>query len=172
MTVSPSRLVTGIGSPVTIDSSTGELPDRTVASTGIFSPGRTSDLVADRHVLDGNLGLGAVADHAGGAGLQAEQGADRLAGAGLGSGLQQAAEQDQGDDDADGFEVHVTDLGRQQPGSDGDQQAVTVGGGRAERDQLIHLRAPVGQSQPADAVDRPAGVEHHRCDQRAAAASG
>jgi hypothetical protein len=33
-------LVTGIGSPVIIDSSTGELPDRTVASTGTFSPGR------------------------------------------------------------------------------------------------------------------------------------
>ena len=36
ITVSPSRLVTGIGSPVIIDSSTGE-PDRTVASTGTFS---------------------------------------------------------------------------------------------------------------------------------------
>jgi hypothetical protein len=40
MTASSSRLVTGIGSPVIIDSFTGELPDRTVASTGTFSPGR------------------------------------------------------------------------------------------------------------------------------------
>ena len=40
MTVSPARLVTGIDSPVTIDSSTADCPDRTVASTGIFSPGR------------------------------------------------------------------------------------------------------------------------------------
>ena len=39
-TVSPARLVTGIGSPVTIDSSTAEDPDSTTASTGIFSPGR------------------------------------------------------------------------------------------------------------------------------------
>ena len=40
MTASASRLVTGIGSPVIIDSSTGELPEMTVASTGTFSPGR------------------------------------------------------------------------------------------------------------------------------------
>ena len=110
--------MTGIGSPVTIDSSTGELPDTTVASTGTFSPGRTTIYVADGHLLDGNLGLDAVADDAGGAGLQAEQGADRLAGAGLRPRLQQPAEQDEGEDDADGLEVHVTDLGRQQTRSD------------------------------------------------------
>ena len=40
MTGSPERLVTGIGSPVTIDSSTADVPDSTTASTGIFSPGR------------------------------------------------------------------------------------------------------------------------------------
>ncbi len=28
--------------PVTIDSSTAEVPDSTIASTGIFSPGRTT----------------------------------------------------------------------------------------------------------------------------------
>ncbi len=40
ITVSPARLVTGMGSPVTIDSSTAEAPCSTVASTGTFSPGR------------------------------------------------------------------------------------------------------------------------------------
>ena len=40
MTVSPACLVTGIGSPVTIDSPTADEPESTVASTGIFSPGR------------------------------------------------------------------------------------------------------------------------------------
>ena len=34
MTVSPACLVTGMGSPVTIDSSTADCPDRTVASMG------------------------------------------------------------------------------------------------------------------------------------------
>src|SRR5262249_27482091 len=40
ITVSPARLGEGIGSPVTIDSSTADDPDTTTASTGIFSPGR------------------------------------------------------------------------------------------------------------------------------------
>ena len=88
------------------------------------------DLVADDDLLDRDLGLGAVADDPGGAGLQAEQRADGLAGAGLGPGLEQPAEQDQREDDPDGLEVHLAHVGRQQPGRDGDQQAVAVGGGR------------------------------------------
>ena len=40
ITVSPACLAAGIGSPVTIDSSTADTPDSTPASTGIFSPGR------------------------------------------------------------------------------------------------------------------------------------
>ena len=165
MTVSPACLVTGMGSPVTIDSSTADCPDRTVASTGIFSPGRIDDLVADDHLLDRDLGLGAVAQDAGGAGLQTEQRADGLAGAGLGPRFQQPAEQDQGDDDADGLEVHVPHVGRQQPGRDGDEQAVAVRGGGAQGDEAVHVGGAVPQGQPAGAVDRPAGVEHHRRDQ-------
>ena len=42
ITSSPARLVTGIGSPVSIDSSTGEKPSSTTPSTGTFSPGRTT----------------------------------------------------------------------------------------------------------------------------------
>jgi len=42
MTVSPAVLTTGIGSPVTMDSSTAEEPSTTSPSTGSFSPGRTS----------------------------------------------------------------------------------------------------------------------------------
>ena len=41
MSLSPARLVTGIGSPVSIDSSTALLPSTTAPSTGTFSPGRT-----------------------------------------------------------------------------------------------------------------------------------
>jgi hypothetical protein len=40
-TRSPDCFSTGIGSPLTIDSSTALLPSRTMPSTGIFSPGRT-----------------------------------------------------------------------------------------------------------------------------------
>ena len=42
--LSPSALVTGIGSPVSIDSSTALLPSTTTPSTGTFSPGRTRSL--------------------------------------------------------------------------------------------------------------------------------
>ena len=41
ITGSPGRLVTGMGSPVNIDSSTALLPSVTAPSTGTFSPGRT-----------------------------------------------------------------------------------------------------------------------------------
>jgi hypothetical protein len=40
ITLSPARLVTGIGSPVSIDSSTALSPSTTSPSTGTFSPGR------------------------------------------------------------------------------------------------------------------------------------
>ena len=43
-TLSPSVFVTGMDSPVTIDSSTALLPSTTLPSTGIFSPGRTRSL--------------------------------------------------------------------------------------------------------------------------------
>ena len=41
MSLSPARLVTGSGSPVSIDSSRALLPSTTTPSTGTFSPGRT-----------------------------------------------------------------------------------------------------------------------------------
>jgi hypothetical protein len=41
ISLSPARLLTGIGSPVSIDSSTALAPSVTVPSTGTFSPGRT-----------------------------------------------------------------------------------------------------------------------------------
>ena len=41
VTRSPSRFSTGTGSPVTIDSSTADVPETATPSTGIFSPGRT-----------------------------------------------------------------------------------------------------------------------------------
>ena len=44
MSLSPTRLVIGSGSPVSIDSSTALLPSTTSPSTGTFSPGRTRSL--------------------------------------------------------------------------------------------------------------------------------
>ena len=41
ISLSPTRLLTGIGSPVSMDSSTALPPSTTTPSTGTFSPGRT-----------------------------------------------------------------------------------------------------------------------------------
>ena len=41
ITLSPGRLVTGNGSPVSMDSSRALSPSSTTPSTGTFSPGRT-----------------------------------------------------------------------------------------------------------------------------------
>lgn len=41
ISLSPVRLLTGSGSPVSMDSSTALLPSTTTPSTGTFSPGRT-----------------------------------------------------------------------------------------------------------------------------------
>ena len=140
--------------------------DSTTPSTGIFSPGRISELIADDDILHRDLGLSAAADDAGGLGLQAEELADRLAGAGLGAGLDQPPEQDQRQYGAGRLEVHLARTGGHEPWSHGDQQAVPVGSAGAQRDQAVHVGAAVPQRQPAGAVDRPAGIEHDRGNQR------
>jgi len=85
ITVSPAALVTGIA-------------------------GADEHDVAGGDVFDGDLYLGVVADHGGGAGLQADQFPDRFAGAGLCADLEEATQQDQGDDDSDRFEVHLAHI--------------------------------------------------------------
>ena len=116
ITVSPAALVTGIGSPVTIDSSTAEVPSVTSPSTGIFSPGRTTTMSPG---TTSSTGISASAPSRTTRAVRAckpDQLADRLAGAGLGPGLEQPAEQDQGEDHADRFEVHLAHVGGQQAG--------------------------------------------------------
>ena len=57
MTASPGSLFTGIGSPVTIDSSMALRPSTTTPSTGTFSPGRTRQRSPDRDVGQGDIVL-------------------------------------------------------------------------------------------------------------------
>ena len=110
ITVSPASLVTGSDSPVTIDSSIVERPSIDLAVDRDLLAGPDDDDVAGHDLLDRDLHLAAVADDAGGLRLQADELADRLAGAGLGPRLEQAAEQDQGEDDADGLVVDVAQV--------------------------------------------------------------
>ena len=166
MTVSPASFVTGSDSPVTIDSSMVERPSTISPSTGIFSPGRTSDDVTRHHLLDRDLDFLSVADDAGRLRLQADELADGLAGAGLRARLEQAAEEDEREDDADRLVVDLAEVLREGIGRDGHDQAVGERRDRAERDQRVHVGRAVAQGEPAGAMDRPARVDHHRRDER------
>jgi hypothetical protein len=135
------------------------------AVDGQLLSGPDDDDVADQDVADVDIGFVAVADDACRPGLQADQAADGFSGAGFRSRLKQPAEDDQRDDDADGLEVQLADIGREQGREDGHHHAVAVGGDRAQGDQGVHLSGAVGQCQPAGAVDRPPRVGKHRSDQ-------
>ena len=63
VTRSPGAFSTGIGSPVTIDSSTALCPSTTTPSTGTFSPGRTRRTSPTLDVGDRHVHFVAVADH-------------------------------------------------------------------------------------------------------------
>ena len=99
-------------SPVTIDSSSGRAALDDLAVDRDLLAGADDDDVADTTSSTGDLELAAVADHPRGPRLQADQLADRLAGPGLGARLEQPAEQDQGEDDADRLEVDLAQLAR------------------------------------------------------------
>ena len=127
--------------------------------------GTHQDDVARHDVLHGNLHGGAVALDPGGPRLQADEASDGFAGAGLGACFEETAEQDQGDDHPDRLEVHVAHVRRHNTGGNGDDRAVTERGDRAKGDQAVHVGRPMGQRQPAGAVDRPTHPPHHRRDQ-------
>ena len=109
----PGSFVTGIDSPVTIDSSTAPLPSVTTPSTGTRSPGRTRKQVADRDLVERDLLLAAVGAHAArGLRREVEQRADGAAGRFAGAQLQHLAEQHQHGDDGRRLEI---DRARRRP---------------------------------------------------------
>ena len=106
-------LATGIGSPVSIDSSTADAPSVTTPSTGIRSPGFTITRSSTSTASTATSVWSSRAHHMRGLGLQRGEAADRLGGAALGARLEQAAEQNERDDRGDGLVVDV----RRQPGA-------------------------------------------------------
>ena len=86
--VAELSLSTGTGSPVSIDSSTADRPSTTTPSVATFSPGTDDEAHADGEVVDRDLG--AVLER-GGLRAQLGQGADGLAAAALGPGLEPLA---------------------------------------------------------------------------------
>ena len=100
-----------------------------------------------------------------GARAQFDKRLHRLAGAFAGLGLQQAADQHQGDDHADRFEIRLARALREHPRGDAGHQRIQVGGRSAQRDQRVHVGGAVRQRGEADRVDRTPAVEHHRRDE-------
>ena len=101
MTRASLSLVTGMDSPVTIDSSSAERPSSTTPSTGTFSPGRTRKRspTCDRVERD-FLVAAVVLDAARGLRREIEQRADRARGRLARAQFQHLAEQHQHGDDA------------------------------------------------------------------------
>ena len=105
VTGSSAAFSTGIGSPVSMDSSTFDFPSSTTPSTGILSPGRTRSGRAFRHLIERHLALGVAFDEARGGGREIQQRADRAAGAAAGAEFEHLAEQDEHDDHRRRLEV-------------------------------------------------------------------
>ena len=169
MTFAPTSFVTGIDSPVTIDSSTALRPSTTEPSTGTFSPGRTrrrsptwtlssctSSSVPSR--LDAARGLG----------REVEQRADGAARALAGPQLEHLPEQHEHRDDRRRLEIDrdravvTAEGGREDAGRERRDDAVDPGHARAHGDQGEHVEVARDERLPAAHEERPAGPEHHR----------
>ncbi len=117
--------------------------------------------VADAHLLDRDFEFLAASHDARRFRAQAHQTPDGVARPAARSGLQQLAQDDQGDDDGGGLEVQVA--ARQ---AEDDRHGVEVGGRRAHGDQHVHVGGAVAQRLEGAAVVLAAGVELDRRRQR------
>ena len=178
-TSAPVSLATGMLSPVSIDSSTVELPETTTPSVGIFSPGRTMISVPLEDPFDRDILLDAVPDDAGRLGLQPHQTLNRLRGPALGLRLEEPAEDDQGHDEGRPVVIDVGhDLRRgEELREEGRQGRVEIGGKRPHGDQGVHVGGLLaGRLEGADEEAAPHpeddGRRQEKEDDHAAAGAG
>ena len=125
--------MTGIDSPVTIDSSSDERPSITTPSTGTFSPGRTRRMSPTATVSSATSSSLPSRDAPRGLRREVEQRADRAGGLLARAQFEHLAEQHQHGDDGGGLEI------------DRDRAAVAAerGGkhaGRERRDDAVDAR--------------------------------
>ena len=159
---------TGIGSPVTIDSSTALRPSSTTPSTGTRSPGRTRRRFPGRTSRERHVLLAAVlAQAARGLGREPQQRADGARRGAARAQLEHLAEEDERDDHRGGLEVHrrraavahaVGQGARRQHGEDAPAECRR----RAEGDQGEHVQVARHEGLPAAHEEGPAAPEHHR----------
>ncbi len=106
MTLAPASFVTGIASPVIIDSSTADLPSITTPSTGTFSPGRTRSRSPTTTASSGtSSSLPSLLMRRALFWRELDQRADRMRRRGPRAQFQHLAEQDQDGDDGGGLEI-------------------------------------------------------------------
>ena len=167
MTVSPGRLVIGVGSPVSIDSSTLLAPSTTTPSAGIVSPGRTRTSSPGRSAVSGMSSSCPAAKDPRGGGPEPDQTPDGARRLPLGPGLEQVAQQHQRDDPGHRLVVHVRlDASRGEPVVEQRHGgAEKEGGARPHGDQRVHVRAVMPEGRPCPGVEMPARPADHRKDQ-------
>ena len=164
----PGVFSTGIGSPVTIDSSTALVPSRTTPSTGTRSPGRTRRRSPGCTWSSGtSSSLPSGATPPGGLRRQTEQRADGPRGGAARAQLEHLAEQDERGDhrrrlEVDGGHAAVPHAVGQRAGDQHGEDAVAEGGARAEGDQGEHVEAAGPDRLPGAHEERPAAPEHDR----------
>jgi len=127
------------------------------AIDGDAFPGADDDVVAGADLVDGDVGLGPVAQNAGGIGTQAHQRTDGRGGLAAGAPFQPFPEQDEGDQDGRGLEIQVMRVTRDKPVPD----RKPIGGGRAEGDQQVHVARQRAGGLPAGDVEAPAQPDLH-----------
>ena len=167
VTRAPVSFSTGMGSPVTIDSSTELRPSTTTPSTGIFSPGRTRSRSPTVTLVNGDVLFAPVADPARLLRRKTEQLANRAARLPSGTKLEHLPEQHERDDDDRRIEVRLdnamnAEAFREDSRRKRSRHAEGVRRPDAERDQREHVRAAVDDRRPPALEERPAGPEDDR----------
>ena len=165
ITLAPVSLVTGMDSPVTIDSSTALRPSSTAPSTGTFSPGRTrrrSPTCTWSSSISSSVPSGLMRRAV--FGRKIEQCADRAARGLAGAQFEHLAEQNQHGNDGGGLEIDGDGAGRDRgmppgrPGRERRDHAVDPCDANAHRDQREHVQVAADDQgfQPRTKNGQPA----------------
>ncbi len=165
-TLAPAVFAKARLSPVSMLSSTLELPSRTTPSTGMLSPARTTSRSPVTTCDSGTSMVAPSRSTMRNLGLQPQEALEGRRRAGLGARFKQLAQQDQRDHRRAGLEIDVLVQCEH-----GDHRAERPCHGRAENHQHVHVRAAAAQRVPRADIETAANPElHRRCERQLPAA--
>ena len=168
ITLSPAVFSTGIGSPVSIDSSTLRSALQHLAIDRHLLAGSDPQAIADVHMRQRNVLFRAVcAEATRRLGRESKQRPERSRGTRARLQFQDLAKQRQRDDYRGRLEIHadaavLPEGVREQTGRHGRDDAVNECGADAGADQRPHVGAAVGDRLRPAHEERPARPQHHR----------